>query len=58
MVRLVGLVDRPARSIGAQLGREVRFDTSTSKEDLGLSFRPASEAVCATAQSLIDLALV
>lgn len=58
MVRLVGLIDRPARSIVSELGREVRFDTSTTTRDLGLDFRSAREAVCAAAQSLVDLEVV
>jgi dihydroflavonol-4-reductase len=58
MVRLVGLVDRPARSIVAELGRDVRFDTSASGRDLGIAFRPARDAICAAAQSLIDFSLV
>jgi len=57
-MRLVGLFDRPARSVTAELGRAVRFDTSATVQDLGIRFRPAREAVCAAAQSLVELGLV
>ena len=58
MVRIIGLVDRPARSISAELGRDVQFDVAAAQDDLGLDFRPAREAVCATAESLSELNLV
>ncbi|MDH4282873.1 MAG: aldehyde reductase [Myxococcales bacterium] len=58
VVKLVALFDPTARQIVPELGREVRFDNTLTRETLDVTFIPATEAAVAMARSLIDLNVV
>ncbi len=57
-VRLVALFDRRVRTLVPGLGRPISFDSTRSQKALGMSFRPAEEAIVSLARSLIELKLV
>jgi hypothetical protein len=48
----------PLAYIARNVGHPVRFDNRYARQDLGLSFRPAHEAVVDHFQQLIDDGLV
>ena len=58
VVKLVGLFDPKARQLIPELGREVNVDNTLTRETLQMTFRPATDAAAAMAQSLIDLDVV
>jgi nucleoside-diphosphate-sugar epimerase len=57
MVRLIGLFDGTARAAVADLGEAPRFSNEPARLLLGMSFRPAEEAIIAMARSLITLGM-
>ena len=57
-VRLAALYDPGARLAVPELGRFVPVDTSRTRQELGMEFIPADEAVAAMGRSLIELGLV
>ncbi len=58
IVRPIAMVDRAARSVLHQLGREYRIDADTARVALDREFVPPLESALATVESLIDRALV
>ena len=58
LIKLIAVFDSSARAIVPDLGREILVDNSRTREALGVSFIPVSEASVAMAQSLIALKLV
>jgi dihydroflavonol-4-reductase len=57
-VKLTGLFDPAARLAVPELGKQLRVDTSDTRQALAMEFIPAPEAAAAMARSLIDLELV
>lgn len=57
VVKLVSLVDPMARQAVADLGKSVRVDNSATRQALGMSFIPGTEAAVAMGRSLVDLGL-
>jgi dihydroflavonol-4-reductase len=57
-VRLLALFDPAARAIAPDLGRVSAIDNSRTRKALDMVFRPAQEAVIASAESLVELKLV
>jgi dihydroflavonol-4-reductase len=58
LVRVYALFDATARSGIPELGEAPRIDTEPAHSILGLTFRPADQAIVAMARSLIDLKMV
>lgn len=58
VVKLVGLFDPTARQIIHELGREVPVDDTLTRETLGMTYIPATDAAAAMARSLIELKVV
>ena len=58
VVRLVGVFDAQARASVPDLGAFPEVDNALTRKALGMKFRPLSESVPATAESLIRLGLV
>lgn len=58
LIRLVGLWDRPVRSILSELDEQKLHSNQDAVDLLGWSPRPAREAVISCAQSLLDHGLV
>jgi dihydroflavonol-4-reductase len=57
-VRLAALYDPGARLAVPELGKFVPVDTARTRQELGMEFIPADEAVAAMGRSLIELGLV
>ena len=58
VVRLGALFDATLKAAVPDLGKPLRVSNQKAQALLGFRFRPAKEAIVATAQSLIDLGLV
>lgn len=58
VVRLVAIFDATLRAALPDLGNARPISNRKAREQLGFAFRPAEDAIVATAQSLIDLGLV
>ena len=56
--RMLAMFDERVRTIVPDLGPVKRASTKAARETLGMTFRPAEEAVTAMAKSLIDLKMV
>lgn len=56
-VRIAGLFDPTAKTAAADLGEAPRFSNESARLLLGMSFRPAEEAIIAMARSLITLGM-
>lgn len=58
VIKLIALVDKSARAIVPELGRQVEMDNSRTSKALAMEFIPVRESAPAMAQSLVDNALV
>lgn len=58
IVRIVAKFDPAVRSVLPDLGLERRYDTTRTREALGIKFIPAEEAVVETARKLLEMKLV
>jgi dihydroflavonol-4-reductase len=58
VVWLIGIYDRPVRSIRPELGRGIHIDGRRAEQELGFTYRSVEEAVRATAESLRSLGII
>ena len=57
LLRLLALFDKEIRSILPDIGHMARLDNSRARQELGIEFIPAKDAVLATAKALVDRGL-
>ncbi len=58
LIRMLGLFDRSIATIAPELGRRITISNERARAVFGMEFRPAREAVVASANSLIERGLV